>query len=266
MTDVFDNPVTQRFTQDRINFITPLISDLRKIEAIESALDVGSGMGEFSEFFSRIGIPRVLGIEGRAENVSEAQRRYPNIHFQVGDVEELSNAQSFDLVLCFGLVYHLENPFRAVRRLQKVTSKFLLLESMCVPGNTAYFEALDEMSHINQGLNTVALYPSATAISFMLYRSGFSFVYSFSVPPRGPFYVSSIWQKQMRVIFLASKIELKHLPHLQLIENKSRLVLRDINPWSTLPSRIGSFVSRLRFYAGTTLGKIKARKQNQPHR
>ena len=40
----------------------------------------------------------------------------------------------FDLVLCFGLLYHLENPMRTIRHLRALTGQGLLLESMSLRG------------------------------------------------------------------------------------------------------------------------------------
>ena len=56
------------------------------------------------------------------------KNRYPNIPFYIANVEDSSIAHlgKFDLVLCFGLLYHLENPFAAMRKLYALTTKSLL--------------------------------------------------------------------------------------------------------------------------------------------
>lgn len=56
----------------------------------------------------------------------------------------------FDLVLCFGLLYHLENPLLAVRHLRSLTEKCLLLESMCVPDNKPSMLLKEEPSEFDQ--------------------------------------------------------------------------------------------------------------------
>ena len=58
----------------------------------------------------------------------------------------------FDLVLCFGLLYHLENPLLAVRHLRSLTEKCLLLESMGVPDNKPSMLLREEPSEFDQGL------------------------------------------------------------------------------------------------------------------
>ena len=60
---------------------------------------------------------------------------YPDIPFEWADIRipPFWNLGKFDLVLCFGLLYHLENPLRPSAIFASLTGKCLLLESMCVP-------------------------------------------------------------------------------------------------------------------------------------
>jgi len=62
--------------------------------------------------------------------VTEARRRFPHIPFEQADVEERAILElgKFDLVLCFGLLYHLENPLLAIRNLRGLTEKCLLVK------------------------------------------------------------------------------------------------------------------------------------------
>jgi SAM-dependent methyltransferase len=234
----FDNPETRRFTEARIEFITPLLRELRKEIGFNSALDVGCGLGEFSDFLSQFGIQHVLGLDGRAQNVAEAQRRYPRIPFQVADVEELSaEVVAADLVLCFGLIYHLENPFRAIRRLHAVTKKVLLIESIQAPGRLPKLELMDEGRVANQGLSYVAFYPSESALVKMLYRSGFDFVYGFEQLPISPFYKPTIRRTRLRTMLLASKMEL-NAAHLALLKDSPRMATQYAELWATLPLRM----------------------------
>jgi SAM-dependent methyltransferase len=235
---VFDNPETRRFTEDRMEFLTPFLREWRKTVELKSALDVGCGLGDFSGFLWELGIATVRGVDGRAENIAEAHRRHPSCVFEVADAEELPMEQLgiSDLVLCFGLLYHLENPFRAIRRLHAVTGKILLIESIVVPGEQPKMEILDETSHTNQGLNSVALYPSEPGLVKALYRSGFPFVYGFVQMPANPLYRKTLLRKRMRTMLLASKIELQ-LPGLHLRPDVPRWASPEADPWRTFASR-----------------------------
>jgi len=116
----------------------------------------------------------VSGFDGRTENVAEARRRFPGIAFEQGDVEsgEILKLGTFDLTLCFGLLYHLENPMLAIRRLRALTGKGLLLESMCIPGSQAGMVLREEPAAADQSLTEIGLYPSEACLVKMLVPGG----------------------------------------------------------------------------------------------
>src|SRR5215472_449963 len=128
---LFDREWTRDFTKARQMTLCTLLNDLRMQVDLHSALDVGCGVGDLSSFLTEMGF-RVVAVDGRQQNVDEAQRRYPEITFVVADADELCSAKlgTFDLVLCFGLLYHLENPFRTLRELHSSTEKVLAIEGM----------------------------------------------------------------------------------------------------------------------------------------
>ena len=95
-----------------------VVKRLKPALGLSTAVDAGCGVGFFSQTLAECGL-HTFGFDGRAENVDEAR--------------EVSHLGSFDLVLCFGLLYHLENPLQAVRNPCAITEKCLLLESMCLP-------------------------------------------------------------------------------------------------------------------------------------
>jgi len=229
---LFDRPWTRDFTKLRQAFIAELLEKLRQKVGLVSAIDVGCGIGDFSKFLSDAGL-RVVGVDGREENTGEARRRYPDITFVTEDAEELRAAQvgAFDLVLCFGLLYHLENPFRAIRNLQALTEKVLLIETMCVPGSEPTMELLDESMYGDQGLRYVAFYPSEACIVKMLYRAGFPFVYRFQELPAAEFYVSTVWRERLRTFIAASRMPLD-VPGLIHAKEPIRLVF-EFKPWNT---------------------------------
>jgi SAM-dependent methyltransferase len=107
------------------------------------------------------------------------------VDFRVADVEDPSLAAlgTFDLVVCFGLLYHLENPLRALRNIHALTGKLMLLESISVEGENPFLFLLDEPAGADQSLRAVSCYPSEGAIIKMAYRAGFPHVYRLSQPP-----------------------------------------------------------------------------------
>jgi tRNA (mo5U34)-methyltransferase len=182
-----------------------LLDQLSPKLKIESALDLGCGVGYFSRFLADLGL-RVTAIDGREENVMEGRRRNPDIEFATRNAEDpnLGEIGEFDLVLCVGLLYHLENPFRAIRNLYALTRKILVVESMCAPGTQPTMDLLDEERSEDQGLNYVAFYPTESCMTKMLYRAGFPFVYSFRELRKHERFHDTIWRRRERMMLVAS--------------------------------------------------------------
>jgi FkbM family methyltransferase len=174
----FDQRHYVKLIRARGETIRRVVTELRQVLGVRSALDAGCGVGFFSRVLQECGLD-VRGFDGRAENVAEARRRFPGIAFEQGDVEsgEILKLGTFDLTLCFGLLYHLENPMLAIRRLRALTGKGLLLESMCIPGSQAGMVLREEPTAADQSLTEIGLYPSETCLVKMLYRAGFAAVY-----------------------------------------------------------------------------------------
>jgi len=235
----FDLAESREFAEVRQRAARDLLRSIAQETKLLSALDVGCGVGYFSKFLADLGF-QVAAIDGREENVIEARRRYPEIDFQTRNAEELSQAEigTYDLVLCFGLLYHLENPFRAIRNLHSVTNRVLLLESMCAPGDEPSLQLLDEYHADDQGLSYVAFYPTESCLVKMLYRAGFPFVYRLTELPDHEFYRATPSHKRRRAMLVAAKqrftlSELKPMPE-------------PVRPWDIWPTAAARWKSRLR--------------------
>jgi 2-polyprenyl-3-methyl-5-hydroxy-6-metoxy-1,4-benzoquinol methylase len=133
-TFIFDQPIARDFVEARQAFLQKILPPMKAALDLRNAIDVGCGVGYFSEFLREMGFA-VTAVDGRDENITEANLRHADINFQVRNVEDLRIRElgSFDLVLCFGLLYHLEHPMLAFRNLHPLTNKLLLIESACVP-------------------------------------------------------------------------------------------------------------------------------------
>jgi SAM-dependent methyltransferase len=218
---VFDEPFAQDYTKERQAVIGDFLTAVKEPMRLISALDVGCGVGYFSKFLSDLGF-RVVAVDGRDENAAEGQRRYPEVKFLARNVEhpDLPDLGIFDLVLCVGLVYHLENPFRAIRSLYALTGKILIVEALCAHGTKPLLQLVDEVSGADQSLNNVAFYPTEACLAKMLYRAGFRFVYRFRRLPGHRLFLASLWPRKKRTILVASKdaltvTEVKLLPDIR---------------------------------------------------
>jgi SAM-dependent methyltransferase len=150
-------------------------------------LDVGAGIGHFSRLYSSMGAS-VVAIEGRPDNVAELRARYPEVDAHIGDVQDtdLTRLGPFDAVHAFGLLYHLDSPVAALRRIERVCSHTLLLETMVCDAKAPVMLLADETKSVNQALAGLGCRPSPSFVAMALNRIGFRYVYGAAVPPEHP--------------------------------------------------------------------------------
>jgi FkbM family methyltransferase len=241
-TLVFDMPHTVRITEARIKFLNKLLPELKDSLGFGTALDVGCGVGYFSRYLADLDL-RVTAVDLRNNNVEEAKKRSPDVQFHIADIEDRSILElgSFDLVFCFGLLYHLENPFRAIRNLYSLTASTLLIETMCIPEQAPVLCLRDEPQHQDQASRFVALIPSEACLVQMCHRAGFPFVYRCTTLPDHEHFRSTLSQKRVRTMLAASKAPLKSAS-LELAQ-ESRSVS---DPWSTIWTKETQLVHQLR--------------------
>jgi len=205
----FDTPEAMRFNEARRTFLEALLVNVGEKYGIGSALDVGCGVGLFCKYLKARGM-KVKGLDARTENVDEAKRRNPGVEFDVSNIESLVGGAvgQFDLVVCFGLLYHLENPFLAIRNLFSVTGKLLLVETVIAPWKPLAAFLYEEDQRPDQGVHYVALIPTESFLIKCFYTAGFSFVYKPGILPKHEYFRSSLIKRRRRTFLVASKIEL----------------------------------------------------------
>jgi len=238
---VFDLDHYAGLNSAREAVVRPLVREIKRSLQLETALDVGCGAGYFCGVLQQEGF-RVTGLDGRPENAALAESRNPGVPVFASNVEDIAVCQygPADVVFCFGLLYHLENPFLAVRNLYALTGRVLMVESMCLPGNYPVMELRDECVTEDQGLRYVAFYPSEPCLAKLLYRAGFARVYRLRGIPEHPAYRNSARQKRSRILLVASKLDLD-LPQLDHVLEPSAMA----NPWGTAWDHFGAPLRRL---------------------
>src|SRR5713101_7108832 len=242
----FDQKEYRQLIEARGETIRRVVTRLKPTLALSNAVDTGCGVGFFSQTLLECGL-NVRGFDGRAENVSEVRRRFPQVPFERGDIEERAILQlgRFDLVLCFGLLYHLESPLLAIRNLRGLTEKCLLLESMCLPGEKPSMLLRVEPRQEDQSLTEIAWYSSEVSLVKMLYRSGFSTVYRVIPLPDHEDFRETTEHARRRTVLLASTTPID-VAGFRLIPEPHETE----DPWAkkavvtaTLPQRIGRFLA-----------------------
>jgi FkbM family methyltransferase len=250
---VFDESQYLKHIEARGQLIRNFIPELKAAVGLATALDAGCGIGFFSGLLRECGLS-VRAFDGRQGNVDEAILRHPEIAFGQGDIEDSSivGLGKYDLVLCFGLLYHLENPLRAIRHLRALTGKVLLLESMCIASEDPYMLLREEPRNETQSLTDLAFYASEGCIVKMLYRSGFNAVYRLAPLPDHDDFRETQGHTRRRTVLLATNAPLVRPDLIPLFESHE-----GTNPWDKpLPMRT-KVVRRLRAVASFPVRVIR---------
>ena len=226
---VFDLRHYELLNRARGDVVVRLLTELRPKLGLRTAVDVGCGVGHFSGLLQSQGL-ETTGVDGRKENSEEAARRNQGIPFHTINAEDsqLVSLGRFDLVFCFGLLYHLENPLRAIRHLSAMTNNLLLIEAVIFPGDEPGMVLIDEFELDDQGLEHIAFYPTESCLVKMLYRAGFLRVYGLKKQPDHPEYHQSPASRRVRTMLAASCGPLDCAQLVEIKEPRSA-----VTPWDS---------------------------------
>ena len=209
----FETPDAHAINRARLEHLDSLGLDLSR----RSVLDVGAGPAHLAQFFVERGC-RIVSTDARSENVEQARALYPGHDARVLDVErdDLAALGRFDVVFCYGLLYHLEDPLLVLRKLAHVCDDLFLLETMVCDSELAVLRLEDEYLSLNQALRGIAHRPSPAWIAMAFDRIGIHNVYLALTPPQHPDYEVD-WRNNLdtardghllRAIFVASRTPL----------------------------------------------------------
>jgi hypothetical protein len=122
------------------------LASLRIPVAGMSVLEVGAGIGDHSSYYMDRGCT-VTVTEARPENLEYLKKRYPHCDLHRLDMDSPSPlpCAPFDLVHCYGLLYHLKKPEQALEFLARNTRKMLFLETCASFGET---EAINDVGEV----------------------------------------------------------------------------------------------------------------------
>jgi SAM-dependent methyltransferase len=179
-------------------------------------LELGSGPGDHTGFYLARGCT-VVSVDAREECLSEIESRYPEVttvQMDMNRPEGLIVLGTFDLVHCYGLLYHLDSPQEAIATISRVCEGHLFLET-CVSGGDGHAinpvsERLDDYT---QSLNGRGCRPTRKWV-FETLRQYFPFVYQTRTQPNHPEFptdwtaIPDDYGGLVRIVVIASKTAL----------------------------------------------------------
>ena len=112
----------------------------------KNVLELGSAHGDIGAFFAELGAS-VLCLDGRKQNVNFANLKYRNLDnfksLQFNLENDFTELGRFDLIINFGLIYHLKNVDEHLKYCFKMTDNIVLETVVCDstdPYKINYFE------------------------------------------------------------------------------------------------------------------------------
>ncbi|MCG8592437.1 MAG: class I SAM-dependent methyltransferase [Proteobacteria bacterium] len=150
-------------------------------------LDVGAGPGHLAQFFVERSC-QVLCLEARERNVEWMQELYPDLEGRVFDVErdDFGALGDFEVLFSYGLLHHLENPWRAIQRMASVCTDLMLLSTIVADGRRPLVVMEEETAAYNQTPHQVGCRPTPSFVVMALRAAGFAHVYAPAEPPDHP--------------------------------------------------------------------------------
>ncbi|MCW8899138.1 MAG: class I SAM-dependent methyltransferase [Gammaproteobacteria bacterium] len=115
-----------------------------------SILDIGCNDGWVLHQLSDLPFAKMVGIEPRAKNIEKGRtvrkilKLENSVEYRVGDIESLQG-EVFDIVICAGVLYHVESIPLALRKVRESCRHMLFIESRCISSNYITQELKDEI-------------------------------------------------------------------------------------------------------------------------
>lgn len=132
-------------------------------------VDLGCLEGGYAAELAKMGFYS-LGIEAREDNIAKCNYvkdnlNLPNLEFAQDDVRNVANYGKFDVTLCYGLLYHLNDPVDFLQKISDNTTKLLLL-------NTHFAPERDYRYNLG-ALNKFVIGPIQKRTGFMEYQKNY---------------------------------------------------------------------------------------------
>jgi|APFre7841882630_1041343.scaffolds.fasta_scaffold01174_2 2-polyprenyl-3-methyl-5-hydroxy-6-metoxy-1,4-benzoquinol methylase len=134
---------TNEIHTTRAGIIFPFLDELYegKWQQID-CLDIACNQGWFSSQIAIRGAHQVTGIDIRESHIKMANTikdltDLTNLNFKVQDFLEIdaTSCEKADLVLFLGILYHLDNPLQAIRKIRSLTKNLCIIETQVAKSN-----------------------------------------------------------------------------------------------------------------------------------
>ncbi len=214
-----------------------------------TVLELGAGIGDLTSFFLDRGCS-VTSVEPRSENIAAFRARYAESPFwpaarltiiqaDAAAIDAVPELAPHQVVFCYGLLYHLDDPAVVLRRAAALCTELMILETVVAYGreDDALEIHKENPCDPNNSVSGQACKPSRRWV-FNRLRESFPFVYMPRTQPahdqfRLDWTSREIPPGRSRAIFVASR---QPLDSLLLVERVPDLQFHRTGPNQTVPA------------------------------
>jgi SAM-dependent methyltransferase len=200
----FDAPAYQHINQAREVWLRRIFGQLPFRGELQTALDIGCGAGHFSQVLHELGLS-VTGLDLREENLAVCRSRFPHIAFDSIDLDEDFTMPRHDLVLLFGILYHLQSPLTALPRLGDAVGRVAVVSTRVAAGHEMTLHLFRENHGLAHNEASVTAVPTFPALVALFHLAGLDHVYLPDEQPYHPEWHVSADTPGKRVSFLAAR-------------------------------------------------------------
>lgn len=172
--DSFSSDYYQNHNRKRFEHLASL--DL--IAPGSTVLEVGAGIGDHTAFLLDSGC-KITSTDARQMNLDVLRSEYPDIDARILNMDNPPPDfnEKFDIVYCYGLLYHLKEPAMAIKFMSNICKKILLLETrVSFGGEESLNPVFENQEHLGTAASGVGCRPTRKWVYNQL-RLHYEFVY-----------------------------------------------------------------------------------------
>lgn len=166
------------FTSHYIDWRMSRMNGLKKYISPEyfkskTLLELGCGYADIGNMFSELGAI-VTSSDARKEHLENVNKTYPHIKTLLIDGDNDSIVEKYDIIIHWGLLYHLNEIELHLEKLSQKCDVLLLETEVCDSDDSTFYISTNENGY-DQAFNKNGIRPSPSYVEDVLTKNGFQF-------------------------------------------------------------------------------------------